>query len=318
MTNDRPARPTATPAALRERVLERAEARIGGLLADEHGQWAVEDRHAAALVSDIAAVVRTAGDRVRPALFLTGYLAAGGDPESGHAVDAAAALEFLDAGLSIRTDTREGTALRRGLPTLHVSHAAEHERSGWRGESRRFGEGTAVLAGDLALSYADRLAAGLPEEARRVWDRLRVERVLGTHAAAAAGAAYQDDPWPGPCLTGGCPRGCAAGWYAVRHPLLLGAALAGGPELERFYGEFAAWLHAAWRLRGFLAGGPEFGDEAALLRDVLFDAHSRTGAERRIAELAAAAAHALAGAPLTDQWRSELIVHIGTLTECAD
>ncbi|MFJ6721844.1 MULTISPECIES: polyprenyl synthetase family protein [unclassified Streptomyces] len=317
MTNDRPARPTATPAVLRDRVLERAEARIGGLLAEEHGHWAVEDRHAAALVSDIAAVVRTAGDRVRPVLFLTGYLAAGGDPESGHAVDAAAALEFLDAALSIRTDTREGTALRRGLPTLHVSHAAEHERSGWRGESRRFGEGTAVLAGDLAVSYADRLAAGLPEAARQVWDRLRVERVLGIHAAVAAGAAYQDDPWPGPCLTGGCRRGCAAGWYAVRHPLLLGAALAGTPELSPYYRDFATRLHAAWRLRGFLAGGPEFGDEAALLRDVLFDARSRAGAERRIGELAAEAARVLARAPLADHWRTDLTAHTRLLTDCA-
>jgi hypothetical protein len=31
----------------------------------------------------------------------------------------------------------------------------EHEREGWRGESRRFGEAVAILIGDLAHSYAE-------------------------------------------------------------------------------------------------------------------------------------------------------------------
>ena len=75
------------------------------------------------------------------------------------------------------------------------------------------------------MAYADRLVAGLAADARAVWDDLRIARVLGAHAEAASRTEYLDDPWPLGCLEG-CTPGCAAGWYAVREPLLLGAALA--------------------------------------------------------------------------------------------
>ncbi|MFG3282483.1 polyprenyl synthetase family protein [Streptomyces sp. NPDC048111] len=306
MTRHEQTQQSATPAAVRDLALRRVEERMGAVLADEHGRWAAEDQKASVLVSDLAAVLRTGRDRARSSLLLTGYLAAGGDPRATEAVDAAAALEFLDTWLLIRGDVRDSAALRRGLPTLHVSHAAEHERNGWRGESRRFGEGAAVLAGDLALVYADRLAAGLPPGARRVWDELRAERVLGAHASAAASAAYEDDPWPGRCVSAECPRGCGAGWYAVRHPLLLGAVLAGRPELAAAYGAYGDNVHAGWRLRGFLSGGPEFGGDAELLRDVLFDGQSRSAAETLIGELAAGAAEALAATALSPVWQAEL------------
>ncbi|MFI5972965.1 hypothetical protein [Streptomyces sp. NPDC051452] len=306
MTRHLPAGQDADRAAVRDRVLEQVDQRIGGLLTEEHRRRATEGRRAAALVSDVAAVVRSGGDRVRAGLFLTGYLAAGGDPDAAIAVDTAACLEFLDAALAIRADAREGAALRRGLPTLHVSHAAEHERNGWRGESRRFGDTSAVLAGDLALGYADRLASALSGAARREWESLRTQRVLGAYETAVAAAAYQDDPWPTDCLALSCSPGCAAGAYAVHHPLRLAALLAGRPELVGSYAEYGARLHAAWRLRGFLAGGPGYDDEAELLRDVLFDAGDRQSAEARARELVEEAARVLLPAALPAPWHAEL------------
>jgi geranylgeranyl diphosphate synthase type I len=319
MTTHQPAGRDAARAAVRDRVLERVDQRIGALLAAEHRRRAGEGRRAAALVSDVAAVVRSAGDRIRAGLFLTGYLAAGGDPEAAGAVDAAAALEFLDAALAIRADSREGAALRRGLPTLHVSHAAEHERNGWRGDSRRFGDTSAVLAGDLALGYADRLACTLAGAARREWENLRTQRVLGAYETAVAAAAYQDDPWPAGCLALACSPGCAAGAYAVHHPLRLGALLAGRPELAGPYTEYGLRLHAAWRLRGFLSGGPGYDDEAELLRDVLFDAEGRQSAEALTRELGEEATRSLAPAALPPAWHAELVswaTHLGT-ARCA-
>ncbi|MEV4427164.1 polyprenyl synthetase family protein [Streptomyces sp. R-07] len=309
MTKRRPTRHStapATPGAIRDRMLDRVEARIGELLTAEHTRWAAADRPAATLVSDVATVVRGGADRIRPLLFLTGFLAAGGDPESRTAVDAAAALELLDTCWCIRGDTRDGAVLRRGVPTLHVSHAAEHERNGWRGESRRFGEGTAVLAGDLALAYADRFAAALPPATRDGWERLRTERVLGAHGAAAAKAAYRDDPWPGSCVAGNCPRGCATGTYAVESPLVLGAELAGRHDLVDVYRDYGAKVHAAWRLNCFLSGGAEFDDDAALMRDMLLDDQGRREARVRAAGLAADAANTADQAPLPPAWRTEL------------
>ncbi|MEU2234654.1 polyprenyl synthetase family protein [Streptomyces vietnamensis] len=309
MTQQRPARHTTAPVApttIRDRVLDRVETRIGDLLTAEHRHWAVADRHAAALISDVATIVRGSGDRIRPVLLLTGYLAAGGDPDAPAAVDAAAALELLDTCWTIRGDTRDGAVLRRGLPTLHVSHAAEHERNGWQGESRRFGVHTAVLAGDLALTFADRLGATLPAPARTRWERLRTERVLGAHGASAARAAYRDDPWPGSCVAGSCAGGCAAGWYAVAQPLLLGAELAGRRDLAEAYGAYGAKVHAAWRLHGFLTGGPDFGDGADLMRELLFDDRQRREARELAAELATAAGAVARRAPLPVAWRTEL------------
>jgi geranylgeranyl diphosphate synthase type I len=295
----------AAPGQLLDGMLDRVEERLRGLVAGEHRRWNAVDPRAATLVGGIAELVRAGGDRCRPVICLTGYLAAGGDPDGTEAVEAAAALELLDTCLLIRSDVRDNAPLRRGIPTLHVSHAAEHERNGWRGESRRFGEGTAVLAGDLALAYGDRLAAGLPTAAWQVWDELRTERVIGAHAHAAAATEYLDDPWPGRCISG-CTRGCGAGWYALHHPLLLGAALAGRPELTPAYEDFARALHAAWRLRGFLEGGPGYDWDAQLVREVLFQDDTRDMAERIISDLVHRATRVAASAPLAPGWRAEL------------
>ncbi|MEV7027046.1 hypothetical protein, partial [Kitasatospora sp. NPDC093558] len=219
----------------------------------------------------------------------------------------------LDTGHLIRHDTREGAVLRRGVPTLHVSHAAEHERHGWRGESRRFGEGMAVLAGDLALTLADRLALTLPARARGTWDDLRTDRVLGAYGEAARAGEYQDDPWPAECLDG-CGSGCASGWYAVEQPLLLGAALAGRRDLDPHYGELGRAVHAGWRLRGFLGGGQGFDGMAQLLREVLFDRDAHDRAELLIAEQLDRARAALRAAPLRADWRAELYECVAALT----
>ncbi|MGK5548328.1 polyprenyl synthetase family protein [Streptomyces sp. URMC 127] len=296
------------PQLQRAGMLDLVEKRLRGLLNDEHRRWRTADARGAGVVESLAELVAVGADRVRPVILLTGYLAAGGDAggeEGTAAVEAAAALELLDTCTLIRSDVRDNAALRRGIPTLHVSRAAEHERNGWAGDARRFGESTATLAGDLALSLADRLAARLPGAAWEIWDEMRVERVIGTYAHEAMAAEYLDDPWPGRCISG-CDRGCTAGWYALRHPLRLGAALAGRPDLDTAYDAYARSLHAAWRLRGFLDGGPEYDWDAELLREILLEREERGIAERLIRELVDRASRTAAAARLTPGWCEEL------------
>ncbi|MGK5731451.1 polyprenyl synthetase family protein [Streptomyces sp. URMC 124] len=293
------------PQLQRAGMLDRVEKRLRGLLNDEHRRWRTADARGAGIVESLAELVAVGADRVRPVILLTGYLAAGGDPEATEAVEAAAALELLDTCTLIRSDVRDNAALRRGIPTLHVSRAAEHERNGWAGEARRFGESTATLAGDLALSLGDRLAARLPAAAWQLWDDMRTERVIGTYAHEAMAAEYLDDPWPGRCISG-CDRGCTAGWYALRHPLRLGAALAGRTDLDTAYDAYARSLHAAWRLRGFLDGGPEYDWDAELLREILLEREERGIAERLIRELVDRASRTAASSRLADGWCEEL------------
>ena len=68
---------------------------------------------------------------------------------------------------------------RRGAPTTHTIYTAEHEREGWAGEPRRFGEGVAILVGDLAFVLADQLLVGAPDAVWRMWNELRTELNVG-------------------------------------------------------------------------------------------------------------------------------------------
>ena len=49
----------------------------------------------------------------------------------------------------------------------------------WSGESRRFGEGVAILVGDLALVLSDELMVGVPDPVWRLWNELRLELNVG-------------------------------------------------------------------------------------------------------------------------------------------
>lgn len=304
MTTRTQPRRTETPEQLRDLMLGRVEVLLAAVLAERHRRRPAQ-AHATTLVSGLTELLQAGGERVRPVVLLTGFLAAGGDPDSADAVAAAAALEFLDTWQVIRDDVRDNTIVRRGIPTLHVSHAAEHERNGWRGEARRFGEGAAVLVGDLALAVGDRLAARLPEDVAELWDDFRTDRIIGAQAEAAAATEYLGDPWPGRCIAG-CPSSCGAGWYALHHPLVIGAVLAGRPDLVPVYEGFARPLHAAWRLRGFLDGGPGYDADAQFLREVVFGAEGRKRAERTIAELVVQATRSLEKARLAPGWHIEL------------
>ncbi|WP_316758571.1 polyprenyl synthetase family protein [Streptomyces herbicida] len=295
---------TPAPAHQREEMLDRVEARLRSVLNDEYRRHSGHAR-AAVLVESLAELVAAGGERVRPVVLFTGYLAAGGAPDDPRAIDTAAALELLDTATLLRSDVHDNAAVRRGMPALHVARAAEHERGGWGGDARRYGAYTATLAGDLALACADRLAGALTGSARAHWDELRADRCVGMYAREAMTAAYLDDPWPGRCVSG-CDSGCRAGWYALRAPLLIGAALAGRDDLAPVYEAYSGALHAAWRLRGFLDGGPEYAWDAELLREALLDGDERDVAERMIRELVGRAGRTAGEAPLSGVWRGEL------------
>ena len=73
-------------------------------------------------------------------------------------VDAGAAFELLHAFALIHDDVMDGSATRRGLPHRPPRlRATATSVEVWRGEARRFGEGVAILVGDLAHVYADLL-----------------------------------------------------------------------------------------------------------------------------------------------------------------
>jgi geranylgeranyl diphosphate synthase type I len=192
--------------------------------------------------------VRRGGKRLRPRFLLAGVLAAGAAADRPDVVDAAAGLELLHAFALIHDDVMDGSTRRRGGPALHVQLADEHVRLGGRGEPRRYGEGLAVLVGDLAFVLADRLAPP-GAEARAVWDELRVELTMGQYLDVRGAGLGGGDPDRSRLI---CTL--KSGRYTVVRPLHLAVTLAGRPDLMAPFTRFGDPLGRAFQLRDDVLG----------------------------------------------------------------
>ncbi len=334
--------PTATiaPAQARDALLSRVEDRLHGLLATETSRWSAVDPRAAVPVEAAAALIGAGGKRLRPAFCLNGFLSAGGDPaREPVAVDAAAALEVLHAFALLHDDVLDDSPLRRGKPTAHERHASAHRAAGWAGEPRRFGEGVATLAGDLAHIYADRLVSALPPAAREIWQELRTEIIIGQYLDIRVAAERIADPELSRWIAV-----CKSGRYTVHRPLALGAAIAGRLDLAPAFTRYGAALGEAFQLRddlidafgdSTLSGKPTGLDfaqqkmtllvtlamprddrisrllagqsaDGATLAQIIADLDVRSEVERRIDHLVEQAQAAIAATPLDPGWRDEL------------
>ena len=328
------------PVQARESLLARVEERLRDALATETARWSAVDPRAGVPVEAIANLVGAGGKRLRPAFCLNGFLAAGGDPAlESVAVDAAAALEVLHAFALLHDDVLDDSPLRRGEPTAHERHANEHRAAGWAGEARRYGEGVAALAGDLAHIYADRLVSDLSPAAREIWNELRIEIMIGQYLDIRVAAERIADPELSRWIAV-----CKSGRYSVHRPLVLGAAIAGRPDLAAAFERYGAALGEAFQLRDDMIDA--FGDTAvsgkptgldfaqqkmtllvalamprderisrllagqsagdATLAQIIIDLDVRSEVEHRIDQLVARAQAAVAEVPIDPAWRYEL------------
>ena len=121
------------------------------------------------------------GKRLRPAFCFWAFVGAGGDGDDPAVIDAGAALELLHTFALVHDDIMDNSDRRRGLPTVHRHFEECHAEADWRGETRRFGEGAAILIGDLAFVYADQLLRGAPHDALDVFTELRLEVNVGQY-----------------------------------------------------------------------------------------------------------------------------------------
>ncbi|MCZ7414531.1 polyprenyl synthetase family protein [Streptomyces sp. WMMC897] len=235
---------TGAPREQRQALLARVEDRLSGFLAAERSAWRTLNPDAVELIDCVAEITGSGGKRLRPAFCLAGYLAAGGDPEAPEVVDMAAALELLHSFALLHDDVMDASELRRGRPTAHEHHALLHRERGWSGDAARYGESVALLAGDLALVYAERLLAGATPAARRVWGELCTELMIGQFLDVRAAARFRPDAK--------LARWIAlfkSGRYTVYRPLSMGAALARNTELLPAYEEYGLALGEAFQLR---------------------------------------------------------------------
>jgi geranylgeranyl diphosphate synthase, type I len=216
----------------------------------------------AGLVEAAAELVMRGGKRLRAALCLLGWSAAGG-AAGDEIVRAACSLELLHGCALIHDDVMDGSATRRGGEAVHRIFAERHARQGWRGPADRFGNAVAIAAGDLCMVWADwmlresGLDVGVVERGRAVYDEMRAETIRGQYldllmqARGSLGIAE--------ALHTAQAKTAAS---TTKGPLRFGGALAGAGEgLATRFDEYGAALGTAFQLRDDVIGA--FGDPDA-------------------------------------------------------
>ncbi|MFJ9718548.1 polyprenyl synthetase family protein [Streptomyces sp. NPDC101213] len=169
------------------------------------------------------------GKRMRPRFVWWALRACGGGPaEAEGALRLGAALELIQTCALIHDDVMDGSALRRGRPALHADVTAQYAGAVSAAHGPRFGEAAAILAGDLALAWADDVVAATEAPAatsrtvREVWSAMRTEMVAGQYLDVQGQATSSRS------LARAVRAACLkSALYSVERPLALGAALAG-------------------------------------------------------------------------------------------
>jgi geranylgeranyl diphosphate synthase type I len=250
-----PARVAPEPPGLRH-VGQRIDARILLVLDAELARWRSVDDELAAPLDALRSLIAAGGKRLRPAFCHWAFVGSGGSPSDPRVVDAGAALELLHSFALVHDDVMDGSDQRRGLPAVHKHFVERHRSLGWHGDARRSGEGAAILVGDFAFVYADRILGDVPAAARAVFDELRLELCVGQYLDLVGTASASRDP----VLAARIAR-YKSGKYTVERPLHLGAALAGAdPAVYAALTAFGLPLGEAFQLRDDLLG--VFGDSA--------------------------------------------------------
>ena len=239
-------------------VAKRVDARLDDFLWAERERWAELDPGLIDPIDEVRRLVLAGGKRLRPAFCHWGFVGAGGDPDDPRVVDAGCAFELMHAFALFHDDVMDDAATRRGAPTTHTVHAARHVEAGWAGEARRYGEGVAILVGDLAFVYADVLLRGAPVEAVAIWDELRIELNIGQFLDVAGSVQRVRS-------VDAADRICRykSGKYTIERPLHLGAVMATPERADELIDGLSAYglpLGDAFQMRDDVMGA--FGDES--------------------------------------------------------
>ncbi len=238
-----------TPPQLTE-IASAVNERIRVLLDDELARWSAVETDLVLPLQSLKNLVLAGGKRLRPAFCYWAFVGAGGDPTDRGVIEAGAGLELLHTFALVHDDVMDGSRTRRGMDAVHIQFIDEHLRQGWRGEDRRFGEGVAILVGDLAFVYADQLLEGANPTAIRIFTELRVEVNIGQYLDLLG--TVRGNP-----SVAAARRICQykSGKYTIERPLHLGAALAGAlDEHQSALTNYGLPLGEAFQLKDDLLG----------------------------------------------------------------
>ena len=257
----------------------------------------------APLADVVRAFVLDGGKRLRPQFAYWGWrsVLGAGAPGEDAMLGIAASLELIHACALVHDDVMDGSDSRRGAPSVHVRFAGEHRAAGWPGDALGYGTASAILVGDLLLSWADAAFAG---SAARLGDapRARAQAVMDLMHQELMAGQFLDILEQ---ARGGFSPAAAArviefktSKYTVERPLQIGAAAAGGDDaVLAALSAYALPLGQAFQLRDDVLG--VFGDPAVTgkpaaddlregKRTLLLALAMERGTDRQRATLAAA------------------------------
>ena len=245
------------PSWLRD-IAIRVDVRLGEFLNSERIRWKSLDADLEMPLDEISRLVSAGGKRLRPAFCYLGFIGAGGDENSAKLVDAQAALELLHASALLHDDVIDGSQTRRGEPASHALYTKTHKDNSWASEARRFGEGAAVLIGDLAFVYADQLMNIANNNVAKIWNEMRVELNIGQYLDLLGSAQRERR-----LVKAERVSRYKSGKYTIERPLHLGATLAApamANELLPALSKYGLPLGDAFQMRDDVLGAFDFAD----------------------------------------------------------
>ena len=245
------------PSWLRD-IASRVDARLGEFLSSETTRWKSLDADLALPLGEISRLVSAGGKRLRPAFCYLGFIGAGGDENSAKLVDAQAALELLHASALLHDDVIDGSQTRRGEPTSHARYTKTHKDNSWASDARRFGEGAAVLIGDLAFVYADQLIDVANNDVAKIWNEMRVELNIGQYLDLLGSAQRERR-----LVKAERVSRYKSGKYTIERPLHLGATLAAPALFSKLLPALSKYglpLGDAFQMRDDVLGAFDFAD----------------------------------------------------------
>lgn len=183
--------------------------------------------HCLPLVDQVESLTTRGGKKTRAFLCWLGYVAIEQRTRNSELgilnpelLSAMMALELFQSFALIHDDIIDEDSVRRGGPTVHehfrgacfLSHVPSHK-------ARRFGESMAILAGDLALVWADELMLTV-KDSLVVYQKMKEEAIYGQTLDVM-------EEYMKPGIPKELIDTYKTAWYSVIRPLQIGACIAG-------------------------------------------------------------------------------------------
>lgn len=213
----------------------------------------------------LAAFTLDGGSRIRPRFLWWAMRACGGtDAHVAGALRLGAALELIQSCALVHDDVMDQSGVRRGRPSFHAQVGLQYPADTHPDATgpAPFAQSVAVLAGDLALCWADDLVAGADLDPPVRTDILQIWRAMRTEMVAGQYLDLHGQATSSRSATRAIRTVCLkTARYTVEQPLALGAALAGTDDAtRRSLAAAGRCAGIAFQLRDDLLG--VFGDPA--------------------------------------------------------